>query len=156
MQKITTHPFRLEKKRYLSLLLQLYTKRKWYLLLLIIGLLAFYIPRFSNDNFSRFFVLFGLLYIPVTIFKFYRWVYSKANANYFIESQLTIEDSFLYFKDIAGNESKINISSFVKVSQTENEYLLYITQNNFSYIPKSAFKTDEDRNYFEEILNITH
>ena len=155
MQKISTHSFRLQKKRYFSLLLQLYAKRKWYLILLIIVLLVFYIPKFSDDNFARFFVIFGILYYPLIIFRFYRWVYSKSNANYFIKSQLTIEDSFLHFKDVDGNESKINIDSFVKVSQTEKEYLLYVTQNNFSYIPKSAFKTDEDRNHFEKIVKIS-
>lgn len=155
MQKITTHPFSLEKNRYFILLLQLYARRKWYLILLIIGLLVLYIPRFSDDTFARVFVFFGLLYASLIIFRFYRWVYSKANANYFIESQLTIEGSFLYFKDIEGNESKINVSTFVKAGQTEKEYLLYVSQNNFSYIPKTAFITDEDRDHFEELLNIT-
>ncbi|MEP0265557.1 YcxB family protein [Dokdonia sp.] len=155
MQKITTHPFRLEKARYFSLLLQLYARRKWYLIVLIIGVLALYIPKASSDSVAGVFVLFGLLYFPLIIFRFYRWVYSKENANYFIESQLTVEDSFLYFKDINGNESKINTSSFVKVGQTEKEYLLYVSQNNFSYIPKAAFKTDEDREHFEKTLNIT-
>jgi len=49
------------------------------------------------------------------------WVYAKNNAAYFIESVLTVDTTFLYFKDIADNETKIEITTFVKMSQTEHE-----------------------------------
>lgn len=157
MQQITTHPYRLEQKKYFNLLVKLFFKKKWYVLVLIASLLIYFIPKFSEDMFSRFAVIFGLLYIPLSIFRIYRWVYAKNNASYFIESVLTVDSSFLYFRDIANNETKVSIASFVKMSQTEHEYLLYVSQNNFSYIPKSAFKTDEDRTYFEQVIteNIT-
>ncbi|MFT5890876.1 MAG: hypothetical protein ACI9Y7_000974 [Dokdonia sp.] len=157
MQQITTHPYRLEKKRYFNLMVTLFFKRKWYLVVLVVSLLIFYIPKFSEDNFSRFMVILGLMYIPLNIYRIYRWVYAKNNANYFIESTLTVENSFLYFKDIADNETKVSVATFVKMTQTEDEFLLYLSQNNFSYIPKSAFKTDEDRDYFEKMIkeNIT-
>lgn len=157
MQQITTHPYRLEQKRYFNLLVTLFFKTKWYMVVLMVSLLIFYIPKFSEDIFARFVVTLGLLYIPLSIFRIYRWVYAKNNVNYFIESVLTVDASFLYFRDIADNETKIPVASFVKMTQTEHEYLLYVSQNNFSYIPKSAFKTDEDRAYFEQVIteNIT-
>jgi hypothetical protein len=96
--------------------------------------------------------MFALIYIPFNIYRIYRWVYAKNNANYFIESTLTADNSFLIFKDIADNESKVSVATFIKMTQTEDEFLLYLSQNNFSYIPKSAFKTDEDRDYFEKII----
>ncbi|MFC4632390.1 YcxB family protein [Dokdonia ponticola] len=152
MQQITTHPYRLEQKRYFNLLVTLFFKTKWYMVVLMASLLIFYIPKFSENAFASFAVIFGLLYIPLSIFRIYRWVYAKNNASYFIESVLTVDTSFLYFKDIADNETKISVASFVKMSQTEHEYLLYVSQNNFSYIPKSAFKTDEDRAFFEQVI----
>lgn len=152
MQQITTHPYCLEQKRYFHLLVTLFFKTKWYIVALMASLLIFYIPKFSEDIFARFVVIFGFLYIPLSIFRIYRWVYAKNNARYFIESVLTVDTSFLYFKDIADNETKISVASFVKMSQTTHEYLLYISQNNFSYIPKSAFKTDEDRAFFEQVI----
>ncbi|WP_299209829.1 YcxB family protein [uncultured Dokdonia sp.] len=157
MRQITTHPYRLDKERYFNLLVKLYFKKKWYLIVLIAAIVIYNIPKFSEDTFARFFVIFGMLYIPLNIYRIYRWVYAKSNANYFIESTLTVDNSFLYFKDIAENETKISVATFVKMTQTEHEYLLYLSQNNFSYIPKSAFKTDEDRAYFELVIkeNIT-
>lgn len=152
MQQITTHPYSLEQKRYFNLLVNLFFKKKWYMLVLIASLLIFYIPKFSENAFASFAVIFGLLYIPLSIFRIYRWVYAKNNATYFVESVLTVDTSFLYFKDIADNETKIAVTTFVKMSQTEHEYLLYVSQNNFSYIPKTAFKTDEDRAFFEQVI----
>lgn len=152
MQQITTHPYRLEQKRYFNLLVTSFFKTKWYIVVLMASLLIFYIPKFSEDIFARFAVTLGLLYIPLSIFRIYRWVYSKNNAPYFIESVLTVDTSFLYFKDIADNETKVSVATFVKMSQTEHEYLLHVSQNNFSYIPKAAFKTDEDRAFFEQVI----
>jgi len=144
MQQITTYPYHLEKKRYFHLLVKLFFKRKWYLIALLTGIVIYNISTISENNFARFFVIFGIVYIPIHLYRIYRWVYSKNNANYFIESVLT---------DIEDNETKISVATFVKMTQTKDEYLLYLSQNNFSYIPKAAFKTDEDRQYFEEIIN---
>ncbi len=152
MQQITTHPYSLDKKRYFNLLVKLFFKRKWYISVLMATILILYIPKFSENSFTRFAVIFGIIYIPLNIYRIYRWVYAKNNANYFIESVLTVDNSFLYFKDIADNETKVSVATFVKMTQTEHEYLLYLSQNNFSYIPKSAFKTDEDRAYFEHVI----
>lgn len=153
MQQITTHPYRLEKKRYFHLLVTLFFKRKWYLIALLAGIVIYNISTISENNFARFFVIFGIAYIPIHLYRIHRWVYAKNNANYFIESVLTVDNSFLYFKDIVDNETKISVATFVKMTQTEDEYLLYLSQNNFSYIPKAAFKTDEDRQCFEKIIN---
>ncbi|WP_299678660.1 YcxB family protein [uncultured Dokdonia sp.] len=153
MQQITTHPYRLEKKRYFQLLVKLFFRRKWYLIVLIAAIIIFNISSVNENSFARFFVIFGVVYIPINIYRIYRWVYAKGNDNYFVESVLTVDGAVLYFKDIADNETKVNITTFIKMSQTAQEYLLYLSQNNFSYIPKSAFKTDEDRNYFETIIN---
>lgn len=152
MQQITTHPYSLDKKRYFNLLVKLFLKRKWYLIALITGIVIYSISTITENTFARFFVIFGIVYIPLHIYRIYRWVYAKNNANYFIESTLTVDNSFLYFKDIADNETKVSVATFVKMTQTEHEYLLYLSQNNFSYIPKSAFKTDEDRVYFEHVI----
>ncbi len=153
MQQITTHPYRLEKKRYFNLLVKLFFKRKWYISVLMATILILYVPKFSEGNFSRFAVVFAIIYIPLNIYKIYRWVYAKGNASYFVESVLTVDNSFLHFKDIADNETKVSVATFVKMTQTEDEYLLYLSQNNFSYIPKVAFKTAEDREFFEKIIN---
>jgi len=157
MQQIATHPYSLDKKKYFNLLVKLFFKRKWYLIVLITAIIIYNISTISENSFARYFVIFGVLYIPIQIYRMYRWVHAKGNANYFIESVLTVDTSFLYFKDIGGNESKVSVATFVKMTQTEDEYLLYLSQNNFSYIPKNAFKTDEDRNFFEEAIkqNIT-
>ena len=152
MQQITTYPYQLNKKRYFHLLVTLFFKRKWYLIAIIIGIIGYNIPKFSDNIFARFIIIFGILYIPLSLYRIYRWVYAKGNANYFIESTMSADASFLFFKDIADNETKISVASFVKMTQTKDEYLLYLSQNNFSYIPKAAFKTDEDRLFFEKLI----
>lgn len=153
MEQITTHPYQLEKKRYFNLLVTLFLKRRWYFIAIIAGITLYHIPKFSEDGFARFFVFFGIIYLPLNIYRLYRWAYSKANANYFVESVLTADNSFLYFKDVADNENKISVATFIKMTQTKNEYLLYLSQNNFSYIPKSAFKSEEDRAFFEKVIH---
>lgn len=46
------------------------------------------------------------------------------------------------------NNSSFSVSQILKVSVINDVYMLYLSKTSFLYIPKSAFKSEKDHQWF--------
>lgn len=63
---------------------------------------------------------------------------------------ISFDDNFLIGKLSDGSEHKLNLENIIKTINRKEYYLIYISKHQFIYVPKYAFKSDEDRKTFEE------
>jgi hypothetical protein len=148
---IQTKEFSLSKKKYFKIILINRFKKAWwlYLLMILLGILS--LPKFGTDSFSTFFVIFSFSYpILISIYLYY-WVSSKDHEPLFLKTKLSFNDEYLFFER-DGNESKLIPSTIQKVLSKKEHWLLYISKDQFIYIPKNIFYNTEDHKSFSQLI----
>ena len=78
--------------------------------------------------------------------------YSKKNKSFYRERTYQIDDKFIAYTMLDGSEGKMNFDTFIKIIKRPQYYLLYISNSQFIYIPVTCFKSEKDRQEFEQIL----
>lgn len=75
---------------------------------------------------------------------------SKDNKLFLLERYFEIdEDRFVGFL-IDGTDSTIKIERIIRKIELKDIYLLYVAKNQFIFITKDSFKSDNDRIWFEQ------
>ncbi|WP_345168195.1 YcxB family protein [Algibacter aquimarinus] len=149
---IQTKKYALTKNEYSKIVISKRLKKSWWLYLLMFLLGVLYLPKFGEDSFSTFFVLFSFFY-PFLMFTYlYFWSRSKGHQPIFAETSLCFDDEFLYFKGNK-NETKLNPDSIQKIISKPKYWLLYMSKAKFIYIPKHIFFSEEDYRKFSNLIN---
>lgn len=147
-----TKIYNLPKTKYAKIVILKRLKKSWWLYLVVLVMATFHLSKFGKDNFSTFFVIFAVLYPLATTVWLYFWAISNDRELVFKDTLLTFDDSNLYFiKD--NNESKIPYTNIKKVISKENFWMLYISKEQFIYVDKTIFYSDDDYNNFSKLIN---
>lgn len=149
MNMIRTKKVRLSSKEYFKIILSTYIRRRWYLIVLMWILALSFIMRPERDLFVIFFIVFAILYPIIIIFQYWRFANSKDNKLFLIEREYEIDENRIVGSLGDGTESTTLLEHFIKVIDLKEVYLLYLSKNQFVYIPKNSFETGEDRVWFE-------
>ncbi|WP_109830536.1 hypothetical protein [Reichenbachiella versicolor] len=146
---IQTNPITLSKEQFFKLLLVRYIKQKWWLLTIM---LIFVVSIASQDVLERTDFIFLAMFISyplLIVFQLWRWVNSDENKAFLTERIYCVNDSLITGKTDENNFSTVEKNNLIKSEIILGTYLLYITKNQFFYLPFSSFQSEEDRIWFE-------
>lgn len=149
---IKTKPYHLDKNEYAKIVIAKKFKKSWWLYLILISLAIVHLTILEDKKSSPFVIIFGLSYPFISALWLYFWATSSKKSLLFKETELQFDDSNLYFKR-DGNESKIPRKNITKVVTKKDSWLLYISSDQFIYIAKNIFYSDDDYNSFYKLLN---
>lgn len=150
---IQTKKVKLTAKELFFILIKKYFKKKWglYVCMLLVG--AMVMSNGINDN-DKFFIAFFFIYPLLVLFQFWRHVNSKDNKLLLAERHYQIDNEKINGILDKDTFSPIKLDHFIKIDLVNKTYLLYITKNQFIYIPINSFESDEDLQWFEKnIIN---
>lgn len=140
--EIKTKDFELTKKEYFKILMINYFK--WWFIAFI----------FLMGIFVRKIFYWGVILAYCIWLILYFWFYtnSKKNKIFFKKRHFEINDDFLicYLED--GSLDKIKIDNIIKVIKKPKYYLLFISKNNFIYLPLEIFSSSEDIKNFDSLF----
>lgn len=146
---ITTKNIKQTSKEYFKILVMINIKKRWWIFVLLWLLALVNIIRGRMDTFNIFFIVFSIVYPLLYLAYLFWFANSKDNKLYFIERYYDIyEDKIIGFLS-DGTESPIKLEYFVRVLEMKNYYLLYISKAQFVYLPKDSFKSEQDKDWFE-------
>ncbi len=147
---INTKNIKLTTKTLFTTLLTVYLKKRWWLILFIL-IVSFLISLTENkDNDDYFIIIFGFIYPLIILLQYWQFANSKDNKIFLLEKNYEIDNEKIIGNLNDGTSSTIMNNHFIKAIQLKKSYLLYISKTQFIYIPKNAFQTEQDKNWFEK------
>lgn len=153
---ITTNKIQLTTTSYFKTIMKIFIK-KWLWFIVVSWSLAVFISlKEEKNSFLNIYIIFALLYPFIVVIQYWIYAHSKDNRIFLLERYFEIyEDKVVGFL-IDGTENTVKNEHFIRVVELSNNYLLYISKNQYLLFPKDCFKSDADMAWFEEkiILNI--
>lgn len=146
---ITTKKVKLTPKELFSILILRYIKKRWWLFVWIWVLAIILGLKEQHDYFDKFFIAFAIISPILLIIQFWSYVVSKDNKLLLLERYYEIDSEKINGIIDKDTYSPIKHEHFIKVDLIRKTYLLYITKNQFIYIPINSFENDSDRERFE-------
>ena len=77
---------------------------------------------------------------------------SKKNNPIYQERYLELDDNFLLTYLYDGSADKYNINNVIDFIERKTYFLIYVSKDNFYYIPFTCFESDADRMEFKKII----
>ncbi|KAF2335550.1 YcxB family protein [Flavobacterium daemonense] len=147
---ITTEKFELTKNEYLSVIIKVLIKKKWWEFLIFWALAVFISIEAEKDGLTIFCLIFLYLYPFILIFQYWRFANSKDNRKIFgeIHYEISTEQINTYFGN--GSHSTIKFEQFIKTFEIKDYYFLYISKSQSLYFPKKIFINTEDLDWFKK------
>jgi predicted membrane protein len=150
---ITTKKVKLTPREFFLILIIRHIKKQWWLFAAIWFLAIIFLVNGINDPVQMFFPVFAIIYPALIVIQFWKYVTSKDNKLLLLERYYEIDNEKINGVIDRDTYSPIKLDHFIKVDWIRNTYLLYVSKNQFIYIPVDAFESDPDREWFEkEIL----
>ena len=146
---IKTKKVHLTAKELFSILIIRYLKKRWWLFAWIWLPAAFFLFDGIYESIDIFSIAFAVIYPFIIVIQFWVHVTSKDNKVLLLERYYEIDSDKINGIIDQDTCSLIKIEHFIKVELVRKTYLLYISKNQFVYIPVNAFKTDLDKEWFE-------
>jgi hypothetical protein len=143
---ITTKKIKLTRKEFFLILIQRHVKKQWWL---FAGIWILAIIFLQNEVYAKFFIAFAIIIPIITIIEFWRHVVSKKNQFFLLERYYEIDGEKINTIIDRDSYSPIKLEHFIKVDLIRNTYLLFVSKNMFAYIPINSFKSDLDKQWFE-------
>jgi hypothetical protein len=147
---ITTKKVKITTKEFFLILIIRYLKKQWWLFAGIWFLAIIFAFDGIKDPVQMFFLVFAIIYPALVLIQFWKYVKSKDNKILFLERYYEIDNEKINGIIDHDTYSPIKIEHFIKVDMIRNTYLLYVSKNQFLYIPIHAFESDSDRVWFEK------
>lgn len=97
---IKTNKIKLTSKTFFIILITVYLKKRWWLLLWLFIISVFFSLNKNRDSIENFFMFFGFIYPVMIAFQHWRYANSKDNKLFFSEREYEI-----YSNRIIGNLS---------------------------------------------------
>jgi hypothetical protein len=145
---IWTRKVEMTGDEFFYLLLTIYFKKRW-IMLIWIWLLIFVLLFSSRINLLQY-MLVGILVLTQLILIIQYWVYahSKDNRIYLLPRYFEItEEQIVEWMD-DGTSSAIKVERFIRVMRTGKCYLLFVAKNEYVYLPFSSFESEADMEWF--------
>ena len=129
--------------------LKLRVKKSWWLYTLLLLHSTFLLLFFDEHNTGAiFFIAFGYGYPLLLVAVLYRY---SQNEIFFTPRRLNIDEEKIS-SNFDDGYTEISWKHILKLKFMHGYWLLYISKNQFIYIPTSAFKSETDLNAFKNLL----
>ena len=147
---IETNSVQFTTKTFFVTLLLVYLKKRWWLLIWFLILSIALLFKEQRDPIEKFLVLIGFVYPIIIVFQYWRFANSKDNKVFFLERNYEIYDGKIIGNLSDGTSNEILIIHLIKAINLKKCFLLYLSKNQFLYFPKDSFKSESDKNWFEQ------
>lgn len=147
---ISTNKTQLTSREYFEIILTVYYKKRWWLIIWIWLAATVIYYSDSRDYLNNFLMILFAIYPFIIVFQYWRFANSKDNKIFLLERHYDIYEEKIVGILSDGTESTIKIDKFIKVIRLKNSCLLYMSKIQFIYIPKNCFKSEQDKNWFEK------
>jgi hypothetical protein len=147
---IKTKKIQLTTNTLFSTLLNVYFKKRWWLIIWILIIGVLFSTSKSRGSTEIFIIFFSFAYPFLIAFQYWRFSNSKDNKVFFLEREFEVFQDRIIATLSDGTSSTIMIKHFIKVIELKNSYLLYSSKTQFMYIPKNAFQSETDKIWFEQ------
>ncbi len=148
---ISTRQITPRKKELFRFMIIRYVRKKWWLLVLAVGVgvLSSLNTREGDYSFLAT-IFFFLIFLPVAIsLSIWHYLGSKNNKVFYLSRYFEIGADTI--KNILedGSVSSIKLANFIKSERIGGFYLLYTSKTQYFMIPENSFKSPEDLRWFE-------
>lgn len=149
---IKTIHFSPSRKDMFKVMVMSFFKKNWILKLMMIIMIGMIWISSVEQTMKLGLSFFVILYYGYLIF--YYWIYtgSKSNRAFYIEREMILSDDGITVNASDGSQGNTNWDNVIKVTEVADVFLLYISKSIFYYLPKSAFKSENELNEFENFL----
>ena len=147
---IKTQEIKITANEFFRLILSIYLKKRWWLVVWIWILIVILLFSGRIDLVEIILLALILLFQVIIVGQYWLYANSKDNRLYLLARYYEIDSDQVIELMEDGTTSTIRNERFIKVMKTKKYYLLYIARNEYIYLPFSAFKCSTDRDWFEE------
>lgn len=147
---IQTNSVQFTTKTFFATLLAVYFKKRWWLLIWFLVVSIALLFKEQKDSFEKFVAFIGLVYPIIIVFQYWRFANSKDNKVFFLERNYEITEDKIIGNLSDGTSNEILIVHLTKAIKLKRCFLLYLSKNQFLYFPKDSFKSESDKNWFEQ------
>lgn len=152
MSLITTSSIQLTKTEYFKILTGNYFREKWWTLICVILVGSYAITRDNKESLDYFFIILSITFPFYIMLIHWRFANAKENRVALLGRSYRIEEDQIIEQLEDGTESQYKLKHVVKTYKTSDYIMLYLSKVTFLYLPKDAFKTEDD--YGEAIYHI--
>ena len=142
----STREYALSRGELFLILLRGYIRKPILWLALVLSVLMVITPGVKGG------ILFFLIFLAAVLAIVSSQVFLKGSAPIFSRRSCEIDDDHVSIFPADSSSARIRIDSLIKVFRSAQCYLLYISRNQFVYLPLSAFSSDSDVQAFESML----
>lgn len=148
---ITTREITLDPKTFFRVLLNLNFRFKTRILYTIAAILAVvWIVMYPYQK-QLYLLLAAVCLFPlVIVFLTWRTAHNKMNRSFTVPRSYTIGDTQITAHLAGGEEEVFDLAHIHRVNKTRHYYLLFTTPIEFIYLPYDAFRSEADREWFEQ------
>jgi hypothetical protein len=149
-----TKPFSQDKKTYFSIVLNTAIKKRWwmYLLVLLVSLANIYYYVVAGRSSHLVWSLVGFGYLLFILIHLYIFAHSKDKDEFLSEKQLFFNDDAVRLEESSGGFGEIPYTRIKKVVDKSNFWMLYLSKNQFLYVPKDIFYSETDFERFRQLI----
>lgn len=154
METITTGKVKLTNQKLFRILIRVYLKKRWWLLVWVWILIVILLLMENRDMLTNSLIVFMVLIQILLIAQYWFHSRSKDNKVFFLSRYYEIDREKIvgFLED--GTSTPIKIEHFIRVIKIDNYNLLYLSKTQFIYLPDECFTGETDRQWFEEeVLN---
>lgn len=148
---ITTREITLDPQTFFRILLNLNFRMKTRLLYGFAAVLTIvWIVLYPTQKQLWLLVAVLCLFPLVTVFLTWRTAHNKMNRSFTVPRSYTIGDTQITAHLPGGQEEIFDIAHIHRIDRKRHYYLLFTTPIEFLYLPYDAFRSDADREWFEQ------
>lgn len=146
---IKTKEIILTANEFFFLLLSIYIKKRWWVLVWIWGMILILLFGSQMSYVEYVVSVFLILLQIIQVLQYWLYAHARDNRIYLQPRHFEINDEQIteYMND--GTSSVIKIERIIRVMQVRKSYLLFVARNEYIYLPFEAFESQEDLEWFE-------
>jgi hypothetical protein len=146
---IKTQEIKITANEFFRLILSIYLKKRWWLVVWIWILVVALLLSGSIGLIEISLLAFILLFQVIIVGQYWFYAHSKDNRIYLMARhyEISTDEVVEWMED--GTSSTIKTGRFIKALKTSSYYLLYVAKNEYIYLPINAFQCLADLEWFE-------
>lgn len=147
---IKTKEVTLTANEFFFLLLSIYIKRRWWVLVWIWGMILILLFGSQMSYVEYMVSVFLILLQIIQVLQYWLYAHARDNRIYLLPRYFVIDNDQVteYMND--GTSSVIKLDKVIRVMQVRKSYLLFVARNEYIYLPFDAFESPEDIKWLEE------
>lgn len=146
---IRTREIELTSDEFFYLLVTIYIKKRWMLLVWVVLLIFILLLTMNIGSVEYVLILLILVFHAILMLQYWIYAHSKASRVYLLPRYFEIDTQHIVERIEDGSSAIMKTDQFIKVMKTGKSYLLFIAKNEYVYLPFDAFKSISDREWFE-------